>query len=323
MASSKMTRDARTDDWSWSTPSSLVTRRQGRGINARARALLIADDVSEADTFRWALRALHLESVWARFGAEGLAAIRHERFDLVFVDADLPDMQGVNVIRTQRAEDDRVRYVLLADVADGVTDTDAAGGAIDILAKPLSASDVIVLTNTALGQYGSKGLATRETLRASASGGSRRSIRPRALGTPGSIAERWAHLVLRTIDAKGDPRTIANWAKSIGVSRSVLSECCRLVHVSTHDARDFARLVRAICHSGDQWQPEAVLDLADVRTLRKLLTRAGVTSRAARTPTLPEFLDAQDWIREDNPGLVALRALLFGTREITREYAGT
>jgi hypothetical protein len=104
---------------------------------------------------------------------------------------------------------------------------------------------------------------------------------------------------------------VTRWARVVGVSRSVLSECCRLVHVAPQEARDFTRLLRAICHSSEQWQPETVLDLADVRTLRKLLSRAGLSGPVGRTPTMPQFLEHQHWIPQTNPGMMALRSLLF------------
>jgi hypothetical protein len=128
--------------------------------------------------------------------------------------------------------------------------------------------------------------------------------------TPASVAERWATLVLNAVHAEHDPKTISTWARLVGVSRSVLCEYCRLVHVPPRDARDFARLMRAVHRCGKAWQPETVLDLADARTLRKLLSRAGFLERIALTPSPQEFLDRQQWIPRDNPGLRALERLL-------------
>jgi hypothetical protein len=114
----------------------------------------------------------------------------------------------------------------------------------------------------------------------------------------------------RTIEVDIDPKTIGAWARAIGVSRSVLCECCRLVHVSPIGARDCARMMRAIYLSGPRWQPENVLDLLDARTLRKLLTNAGLPKAASQPPTVEELLARQRWIPDNNPALIALRALL-------------
>jgi len=128
--------------------------------------------------------------------------------------------------------------------------------------------------------------------------------------TPGSVAERWALLVLRTMKADHDPKTIATWAKWVGVSRSALCEYCRLIHVSAHDSRDFARLLRAIYQSGERWEPEAVLDFSDGRTLTRLLTRGGLRISERRALTISEFLERQEFIVPTNPGLLALRRWL-------------
>ena len=83
------------------------------------------------------------------------------------------------------------------------------------------------------------------------------------------------------------------------------------MHLSAHDSRDFARLLRAVCHSGEQWQPEAVLDLADARTLKKLLARGGFKGHTRQTPDIPAFLKQQQWVADGHPGLSALHGLLF------------
>jgi hypothetical protein len=130
------------------------------------------------------------------------------------------------------------------------------------------------------------------------------------LRTPGSAAERWAHMIGCTLYLDHDPKTIWRWSKSVGLSRSVLCECCRLVHVMPNAARDFARVMRAIWRSGKTWQPEIVFDLADTRTLKKLLQRAGLAAHDGRVPTIDEFLTRQQWINPENPALEALRTLL-------------
>jgi CheY-like chemotaxis protein len=264
--------------------------------------LVITDGHRETEAFRWAFRALHLESTWVR-GGEALAALRRTPFDLVLVDERLPDMSRAAVVRALRAEYDSQRFVI---VRSGVPLLSAAGVAhtdtLSVLDTPQRCTDIIGAINTVLGLEEATGAATP-------------CSPPAAWMTVGSVADRWGRLVLGTIDADHDPKTLTIWARAVGASRSVIAECCRLVHVAAHDARDFARVLRAICRSGDRWQPEAVLDLADPRTLRKLLARSGLSGAAGCTPTIPQFLEQQHWIPKANAGLVALRSLLF---DVTR-----
>jgi DNA-binding response OmpR family regulator len=294
--------------------SSLALERPPH-LGSRGRALVIEADPTGLETCSWALRALDFESAWARRGLEGVAAARHARFDLVMVSSELPDMAGVDVVKTLRAEYDGLPCIVLARTESPQLVRGPDGRPLAMLTKPFNSTDVIAVVNSTMGvnrgRAGAYGRVDVEpTFDPDAANG---LVQPPRVSrtTAGSVAQRWAHFVLRTIDAENDPKTVTAWAKIVGVSRSVLSECCRLVHVSAHEARDFSRLLRAVCRSGEQWQPEAILDLADGRTLKKLLARAGLTWHTRRTPTMREFLQQQRWIDEGNPGLVALHSLLF------------
>jgi CheY-like chemotaxis protein len=273
--------------WEGPSVSGLSSSSEGTvSAGSRAHALVIGNGQSGVPPCRWALRLLDLESLWVSGGLEGIAALRRTRFDVVLIDEYLPDMLGVDVIRTLRVDYDSRRFIMVRSVATGtpaaMTNGDALGG---VLERPYRSVDVIAMVDSVLSPNG-------------------------ATGRAGSVAQRWASFVLGAIDAESDPKTVTMWARAVGVSRSMLSECCRLIHVPTHDARDFARFLRAICHAGDQWQPEAVLDVADGRTLRKLHARAGLSTHTGTTPTIRQFLEQQRWIPSANPGLVALSSLL-------------
>jgi DNA-binding response OmpR family regulator len=272
---------------------------------SRGHLLFIGSALRDAAAVSRAARALQFDSTWARCGAEGLRAARSSDVDLLFVDHDLSDMSGLDVARMLRETDPDLRSLLLGDPATLAMAKHARrAGALGVVAKPLSTKDLVAAVQSA-----------RSTNHTTANAPELLDEDLGALPTArraacGSIADRWALMVLRTIDAEVDPKTVGIWGQAIGVSRSVLSECCRLVHVAARDARDFARLIRAICRSGDRWQPETVLDLADMRTLKKLLERGGFARQVTWTPTLEEFLERQEWISGTNPGMLALRRLL-------------
>jgi hypothetical protein len=127
-------------------------------------------------------------------------------------------------------------------------------------------------------------------------------------GEPKSVGQRWATLVLKLCSSPDDLKTLKDWARFAGISYSSLCECCRLVGVRPHDARDFARALRALMQSATlQCQPYVLLDISDRRTLKSFLARAG-------SPFLPEngassiseFMAQQQFIPVENEGLKLL-----------------
>ena len=141
------------------------------------------------------------------------------------------------------------------------------------------------------------------------------------IGEPHTPCERWRKLVLQLITSPHDLKTNGAWARCVGVSRSVLCESCRRVHLTAQVSRNFARMVRALLRSGERWVPEAVLDCDDIRTLRNLEKRSGLTNRrrghmSLHTPTLQEFFAEQNWIAHDNPALLMLEDLLLGSSRV-------
>lgn len=285
-------------------PLSAVRRSE---TACRGHLLFIGSGLRDAATVSRAARALQLASTWARCGAEGLAAARASDVDLMFIDLDLPDMPGLDVARMLHDTDPNLRSLLLSSAPTIAMATHARRvGALGLMEKPLSTNELVAAVHSARSApptIPNNLVMPDQDLKVWPTG---------MRAAHGSIADRWALMVLRTIDADVDPKTVATWGQAIGVSRSVLCECCRLVHVAARDARDFARLIRAICRSVDLWQPETVLDLADVRTLKKMLWRGGFADQTVWTPTLEEFLERQQWIAGANPGMIALRRLLYG-----------
>src|SRR5262249_9109872 len=104
-------------------------------------------------------------------------------------------------------------------------------------------------------------------------------VRPFAprLPHPRSSAERLAHLMLGGCDADHDRRTLTDWAAAVGASRSALVAACRMVNVRPHDARDFVRVLRVLCHhAGGIDHLRFELLVADHGTLSSLLRHAGL-----------------------------------------------
>lgn len=270
----------------------------------RAHVLLVEDDEGTAESFTWGLRAAQCDVVTVRSGREALDVTRQAAFDLLVIDLRLPDMPGMDVVRQLRAQGIGAPFIIVSGFTTTPIVVEAMKlGASTVLEKPLDLEDLLATVRTVLGRHAPQvALPPRVDTP---------PARVNLRAAPRSTAGRWAMFVLKVIGSPSDPKTLDNWARAVNVSRSMLAECCRLVHVSPHDARDFARTLRAVYRSEDMWRPEAIMDVADVRTLRKLLGRAGLTD-VTHVPDVEEFFTRQTWIPSDNSGLAALRALLRG-----------
>lgn len=297
-------------EWSTSDRSEVSLESEPQ----RVRILLVEDDEGTADTFTWALRLEGFDVVSARSGREGLAAFRQAPFDLLLIDLRLPDMPGLDVVRNLRDSGANPPFIVISGYASVPSTVEVMHlGARTVFEKPLDVDDLLTAVRSIVGP----GSEAREIQPArqlpafadirtrSGTGRATRGVTTRSR----PIAERWASLVLQVMQSDSDPKTMDHWAHAVCVSRTVLCECCRLIHVLPHDARDFARVARAIYRSDGRWEPEAVMDIADARTLKKLLRRAGLAGPITEAPTLASFVEGQHWIPQDNPAIAALSRL--------------
>jgi two-component system sensor histidine kinase EvgS len=111
-----------------------------------ARILYIEDYPSAALTMDYVLQELGHECVTAATGTAAIAAYKEQRFDLVLVDTQLPDMDGPDVakaIRTWEAETGHPRTTLLGFSADSKgSDAGRVAGMDAFAMKSLSLMDV-------------------------------------------------------------------------------------------------------------------------------------------------------------------------------------
>lgn len=282
----------------------------------RSRILLVEDDLGTAETFAWALRLEGYEVYPAQSGAEALAAFRRAPFDLLLLDMQHPDMPGLEIVHQLRADGANPPFfVISGHVSVPFTVEVMRLGARTVFEKPLDVEELLATVRSIVGAGSEPREVASSRLSLPPAGvrtrsGPRRAPRDTGATRSRPIAERWASLVLQVMQSDCDPKTMAHWARVVCVSRTVLCECCRLIHVPPHDARDFARIARAIYQSGDRWEPEALMDVADARTLKKLLRHAGLAEPITQAPTLPSFFERQLWIPRDNPAIAALSRLL-------------
>jgi CheY-like chemotaxis protein len=277
--------------------------------------LVIDDDTGTCETFAFVLRRLGFDVTTAATGASGLAAVHAHQFDLAIVDYRLPDMTGMTLVRLfQTFQTDRtdLPFVVISAFLDVPSAVEAMKlGAHDVIEKPIAVEQ---LESAALAVFRrSTGGRTRESARVALEpSAAARLLYPQNESRPSSAAERWARRVWRVCQSKHDLNTLHRWAMFEGVSDSVLAESCRLLGIRPHDARDLARLLRAITRAPlQQSRIEALLDVCDRRTLKTLFERAGLTLGARiGSVSVGQFLDNQTFVAQDNEGLIGLRALV-------------
>ena len=278
--------------------SNVLLVRDARGpFTAGSRVshvLLAIDDVESLEIVALLLADAGVVVEAAPTADACVRALEWGTFRLLVIDLRLGGQSGLDLVRELRARGIAIPFLLMADKA-GVPDVVEAMrlGARTVLEKTAAKADIVeaIVRELAAGEPALPPLP--------------------AMSLSGAPARRWAGHVLAVTAAAADPRTLADWSRAIGVSRSVLVESCARLGIVPRDARDLARVLRLVRRSDEPWDPETALDVADRRTLRALLDRAGLLSPAgAGRPTPRRFLDVQRFVPQTNPGLVALRELL-------------
>lgn len=108
------------------------------------RILIVEDDAGVADLLARTVRGVSWAPDLARTGAEALRLLPVNDYDLVVLDAGLPDLDGFEVCRRWRTAGGSTPILILtarAAVADRVRGLDA--GADDYLAKPFAVEELL------------------------------------------------------------------------------------------------------------------------------------------------------------------------------------
>jgi ActR/RegA family two-component response regulator len=271
---------------------SLVVCEPSGYVPQSRRVLLVDDDVVSLETWALLLADAGVQ-VEVAPSADACLRLAHEReFDLIVIDYRLGDDNGLEVMRRLRGRGSAVPFILATGHASVALTVEAMRlGARTVLEKPLVGDEFVAPV-----------LRELQAIEVD------RGLAP-AAGR--AAAERWARYVLRAADADSDPRTLADWARAAGVSRTVLIDVCVRLEINPRHARDLARVLRLVRRASEPWDPESALDVADRRTLRKLLVRAGLADfpQGVR-PSPQQYLASQRFVPQTSAGLVMLRQLL-------------
>jgi two-component system chemotaxis response regulator CheY len=110
------------------------------------RILAVDDSPSMRDMVRIALTSAGFEVVQATDGEEALRLARAEAFDLVLADVNMPNMDGIALIRALRAEDAYRHTPILMLTTDGSAERKREGkeaGATGWIVKPFDPAQLV------------------------------------------------------------------------------------------------------------------------------------------------------------------------------------
>ncbi len=119
------------------------------------KVLVVDDEPFILRSLSFVLRKGKMDVVEARNGEEALAMIREHHPRLVFLDVMMPKMNGYDVVRAVRAEEEFSDVHLILLTAKGQEADRAVGmeaGANDYLTKPFSPARILQLAKEVLGQ---------------------------------------------------------------------------------------------------------------------------------------------------------------------------
>jgi DNA-binding response OmpR family regulator len=113
--------------------------------------LIIDDERSVADALKLILESEGFGVTLAATGRDGIERARQRRFRLVITDLRLPDMSGLEVLQTIRAENSSCCVILITSYGTPEIWAEARGcGAVGTLDKPFSPSEIVRLITSVL-----------------------------------------------------------------------------------------------------------------------------------------------------------------------------
>lgn len=110
----------------------------------KATLLLVDDDPKLREVVGYALEREGFEVVTARHGAEALERLEHSDFDLLVVDVSMPEVDGFDLVRRLRGQDQHTPVLFLSarsDEVDRILGLELGGD--DYVTKPFSTRELV------------------------------------------------------------------------------------------------------------------------------------------------------------------------------------
>lgn len=111
-------------------------------VAPKARVLIVDDTSANLTVAKGLLKPTKIQVDTATSGKDTLELVKHNKYDLLFIDHRMPEMDGVETLNALKNQDDNLSkdaacVVLTANVISGARDTFLEQGFDDYLAKPI------------------------------------------------------------------------------------------------------------------------------------------------------------------------------------------
>src|ERR1700675_3485458 len=115
------------------------------------QVLIVDDDAQVRDVLHQIFLSEHYQCLLASNGQEGLEAFRAARPPLTVTDLKMPVMDGIELLKGLRSEDEDAAVIVLTGAADVQTAIDSLKlGAYDFIMKPVRHHDLLFAAERAL-----------------------------------------------------------------------------------------------------------------------------------------------------------------------------
>ncbi|MHB1011479.1 MAG: response regulator [Desulfobacteria bacterium] len=118
------------------------------------RILVVDDDKLICWALEREFKSLNFSTGIVENGTDALAELRKQPYGIVFLDINLPDMNGLDLLREIREISAETKVVIMsADACEGNRELAFAGGALQFLEKPLDLSEIHSILKSTLGAH--------------------------------------------------------------------------------------------------------------------------------------------------------------------------
>ena len=143
--------DPRMSAYEHKTPIKNVKKEIDESISTKSNILIVDDDEFLTETFKVILETVDYNVEIATSGTQAIEITSERKFDLVFMDIKLPDINGYEVARIINKQGKDTKIVMMTGyekLAEGLKDEPL--NVQEVLMKPVSPNNIIAMTQKAL-----------------------------------------------------------------------------------------------------------------------------------------------------------------------------